>query len=167
MTLIHTCCLTASDIKTIVHIDKLSMTPPQQAETQILVSTLSTHVIVCLLTITQQSRSDTSADESILKTKKTTIAFSASQKVVLNKKRNISIKEEQSKLLKHAQIANLTTFLTQLTGDGVTGTPSHTYCIALSLCDTLQTDGLLNAIYLHWRQVATGLWLQLQGESLE
>lgn len=88
MTLIHTCFLTASDTNTIVHIDKLSMTPPQQAETQILVSTLSTHVIVCLLTITQQSRSDTSADESILKTKKTTIAFSASQKVVLNKKRN-------------------------------------------------------------------------------
>jgi hypothetical protein len=77
---------------------------------------------------------------------------------------NFLLNEVES--LKHAQIANLAALLTRLTTDNIAGTPTHTNSTSFTRSNALQTNGLLDTVNLAWRQVATRLWLKLQGECL-
>lgn len=62
---------------------------------------------------------------------------------------------------KHAQIVDFTTLLARLPGDGIAGAPSHAHRIALAALNTLQLNGLLNAIDLVGGKIAARLRLEV------
>lgn len=84
----------------------------------------------------------------------------------MKKKKESSFLLNEVESLKHAQIANFTTFLTRLTANNVASTPTHADRASLTRRHTLQANGLLDTVNLVWGQIATGLWLKLQRECL-